>query len=469
MADFTSKKPSATYKSILNVGTSDNEELGSSLKVIEDGAGNDSAMRLALTGSTYAASFTGNVGIDTNSPSEKLEVKGSTSATRAMVKTTTGNAIFRVDTDTSDFSIVGKGDSNRLDFYDANANATPFKLDGSGTGHVTDTLVVKQGKVGIGTSSPITALQVNSADNTQLQIRSSDGTKVPILSLTNTDRTWQLRCNGGSNDRFEIRDETASSDKTRFIINSSGQVGIGNAPSAKLHLEQGDFRIDNDTDGFQVIEFAEAGTLQAKFGFNCSSNTLNIRTRDSSGNLDSRLNIFSSTDTSTVQITNAGQSILSLNNTATNGDQFRIISKVNGSTAGLLFKDESSSTDIMTLTQDGNVGIGTDTPATALQINGTTALQNLDKTISSDAITVTNTLHALSPESGTTDDLANINGAAIGGQILILRGTSSNTITIKNGTGNIIVKGGDFAMNASTDYFCCIYDSSNWVELFKSE
>ena len=49
MANFTSKKPSATYKSILNVGTSDNEELGSSLKVIEDGAGNDSAMRLALT------------------------------------------------------------------------------------------------------------------------------------------------------------------------------------------------------------------------------------------------------------------------------------------------------------------------------------------------------------------------------------------------------------------------------------
>tara|TARA_Y100000114_G_scaffold109694_1_gene103209 strand:+ start:4148 stop:5488 length:1341 start_codon:yes stop_codon:yes gene_type:complete len=411
------------------------------------------------------------VGIGVESPTESFEIRGSTSATRALVKTTTGNAIFRVDTDTSDFSVVGKGDSNRLDFYDANANATPFKLDGGGTGHVTDTLVVKSGKVGIGTSAPITALQVNSADHTQVQIRSSDGTKVPILSLTNTDRTWQLRCNGGSNDRFEIRDETASSDNTRFVINTSGEVGIGNAPSAKLHLEQGDFRINNDTDGFQVIEFSEAGILQSKFGFNCSNNTLNIRTRDSSGNLDNRVNVFSGVDNSLFQITNTGQSILSLKNSASNGADFRIISKVNGSKANLLFQDNTHSADIMTLTQDGQIGINTATPSTNLQINGTTAFQSAATTISGGAFAVTNSFHNLTPQGGSgSDDLDTINSGAVAGQILILRSvSSSNTITIKNGTGNIIVKGGDFVMNASTDYFCCIYDGSNWVELFKSE
>ena len=206
MADFTSKKPSATYKSILNVGTSDNEELGSGLKVIEDGAGNDSSMKLSLTGSTYGASFTGRVGIG-------------------------------VDT-----------------------------------------------------------------------------------------------------------------------------------PGAELHLEQGDFRINNATNGHQVIQFAEAGTVKSKVGYNNSNDSFIISTLDGSGNLDTRLNIFSETDNSTVQITNAGQSILSLNNTATNGDQFRIISKVNGTTAGLLFKDESSATNIMTLTEDGEVGIGTTIPEKALHV-----------------------------------------------------------------------------------------------------
>ena len=47
MALLTNKKPSATYKSLLNLGTADNQELDGTLRVVEDGAGNDSALKLS--------------------------------------------------------------------------------------------------------------------------------------------------------------------------------------------------------------------------------------------------------------------------------------------------------------------------------------------------------------------------------------------------------------------------------------
>ena len=43
------KTPSATYKSLLKVCEGDNQELDSTLRVIEDGLGNDSALSLSST------------------------------------------------------------------------------------------------------------------------------------------------------------------------------------------------------------------------------------------------------------------------------------------------------------------------------------------------------------------------------------------------------------------------------------
>ena len=48
MGSLTGKKPSATYKSLLHVDGTDNQELSTSLKIIEDGAGNDSALKISL-------------------------------------------------------------------------------------------------------------------------------------------------------------------------------------------------------------------------------------------------------------------------------------------------------------------------------------------------------------------------------------------------------------------------------------
>tara|TARA_R110000824_G_scaffold384264_2_gene578152 strand:+ start:721 stop:1617 length:897 start_codon:yes stop_codon:yes gene_type:complete len=47
MADLNSKKPSATFHSLLNLGTADNQTLDTTLRVVEDGRGNDSVLKLS--------------------------------------------------------------------------------------------------------------------------------------------------------------------------------------------------------------------------------------------------------------------------------------------------------------------------------------------------------------------------------------------------------------------------------------
>jgi hypothetical protein len=57
MAVLTSKKPSATYKSLLQVGTSDNQVLDGTSRVIEDGAGNDSVLNLSTSSVIVSGAF----------------------------------------------------------------------------------------------------------------------------------------------------------------------------------------------------------------------------------------------------------------------------------------------------------------------------------------------------------------------------------------------------------------------------
>ena len=60
MADLEGKTIATTYRSILNVGTADNQELHASTpRLIEDGAGNDSALWLATTAVALGVDDTG--------------------------------------------------------------------------------------------------------------------------------------------------------------------------------------------------------------------------------------------------------------------------------------------------------------------------------------------------------------------------------------------------------------------------
>ena len=81
-------------------------------------------------------------------------------------------------------------------------------------------------------------------------------------------------------------------------------------------------------------------------------------------------------------------------------------------------------------------------------------------TIASGAITVTQAVHKLQPESSTADDLATINGMDAG-DILILYVTDegTDTITLKHGTGNLSCFGSaDIAL--SDGFVMCYFDGT---------
>ena len=109
MADLNSKKPSATFHSLLNVGTNDNQTLDSTLRVVEDGRGNDSALKL----STGAAQID-NIKVDGNTITSE-----NTDGDITLTPNGTGDVYISADT---------------LRVGDSNANATITTI---GTGDLT--------------------------------------------------------------------------------------------------------------------------------------------------------------------------------------------------------------------------------------------------------------------------------------------------------------------------------------------
>ena len=103
MADLNSKKPSATYQSLLNLGTNDNQTLDSTLRVVEDGRGNDSALKI----STGAAQVD-NIKLDGNTITSE-----DTNGHLALTPNGTGDVQLSADT-------VRVGDNN------ANATVTTY-------------------------------------------------------------------------------------------------------------------------------------------------------------------------------------------------------------------------------------------------------------------------------------------------------------------------------------------------------
>jgi hypothetical protein len=85
-------------------------------------------------------------------------------------------------------------------------------------------------------------------------------------------------------------------------------------------------------------------------------------------------------------------------------------------------------------------------------------------TIASDAITVSNPgVYCLTPQGSAADDLATINGGNSGDEIILYAVDSTNTITVKHGTGNIQI-GYDFSLNHKYDQVRLTKRSDgNWV------
>lgn len=85
-------------------------------------------------------------------------------------------------------------------------------------------------------------------------------------------------------------------------------------------------------------------------------------------------------------------------------------------------------------------------------------------TVVSNAITVTHSNHSVFSASNV--QLIDIDGG-VDGDVLILRGTTSGDVSVRDNTGNLRLSG-NFSLSSDVDRMVLLFDGVNWVELTRS-
>ena len=202
----------------------------------------------------------GNVGIGTTSPATSLQVNGTTRATR--INSTGGVVDFDAQTGNNFIQVA----SSNMSF--ANNGAVNAYISSSGN-------------VGIGTTSPSQKLEINSTgtDNFIKYTTTSTGTTGTdglLIGIANSNETYILNYESSP-----IKIFTAGSERMR--IDASGNVGIGTtSPSAPLMFGKAVYGAPSSED-FYRIKFEDVGGIHNDVGigqpaagalaFNCVAST----------------------------------------------------------------------------------------------------------------------------------------------------------------------------------------------------
>jgi hypothetical protein len=203
----------------------------------------------------------GDVGIGTASPTAKLHVVGETKLTGASA------AYTFFDQANATYYSVWYRNNNITYLYDSYLNSTPFVINSSGN-------------VGIGTTSPVT----NAAYNKVVHINSTSGLGA-VLKLTDTT-TGTAAADGFELlqygvDSYLLNRENGrmlfyTNNNQRMVIDDGGNVGIGTAsPTTLFHIHsttadtilnvkstvgQGQIRLDGAATDWSELNYFKAGT-----------------------------------------------------------------------------------------------------------------------------------------------------------------------------------------------------------------
>ena len=297
----------------------------------------------------------GNVGIGTTSPAEKLSIQD-------------GDIIVQNDTKAT-FGFKGTSASTALAFRDRFAGVDRLTIDASGN-------------VGIGTDSPTgsytTALHIHGS-STGASLHLTD----PTSGATATDglEVFQYGTDGYIWERETGNLRFGTSATERMRINSSGNVGIGtSSPAGKLEVSSADFDtlyLTRSTAGSATILMKNSsnnGGLVQSLGngglsfFSTVSDSSSERMRiDSSGNVGIGGNPAAVTHGPHLDLVgNRGTLTVGTGYFEDNGNTNFI-----GGARSLAFGSAGSSTERMRIDASGNVGIGETSPKGPLHVYGT--------------------------------------------------------------------------------------------------
>jgi hypothetical protein len=195
--------------------------------------------------------------------------------------------------------------------------------------------ITPAGNVGIGTTAPGTKLHVAGSSQTQLKVESTAGNSDTNIIFADTSRTWSVGNNiaGIGAGKFNIYDTTAG--ETRLTIDTDGDVGVGTTtPGAPLEV------------------FSSGANPLAKFSSGAGDGY--IQMTSSNANADSAILFENSADAGSAWLVGRD-----------NGNNFNIDYST-GATYG-----SGTTTTRLAIDTNGNVGIGTTSPAQKLQVGST--------------------------------------------------------------------------------------------------
>ena len=385
-----------------------------------------------VTGGTTRATVdsSGNLGIGTTSPSDKLSLSGS----GTILSVASGPVIALADTSNRTLKIAGPGTvANAVIGTTSNHNLDFI------TGNTVRATVDSSGKVGINKTPSTYQLEVNAgAANTVASFESTDATARIVFK----DNSGEAMV-GGTGDAVTFY--TSSSATERARLDSSGRLLVGTSSSADQNA-----KIQSATTAFEVFE-----------GFQHGSNSVGaiLRLAKSRGSIGSQglvsnndqLGLISFLGSDGSNYRNSALIKCEVDGTPGSNDMpGRLVFSTTADSA-------SSPTERLRISSSGNVGIGTASPQSSLSVAGTTP--NAPSTEGVHLGLTSN--YAVMQLSGNTGGLIDFAEASVdyAGRIIYTHSTDvmqlytagTEKLRIQSG-GGISFNGDTAAANALDDY-----------------